>query len=97
MMVAGATGPEDARRLRAAACDALFLVPGYGAQGAGARDAVAGFVRRGDRLEGGVVNASRSVASPAGSLEVVTAARWETLIDAALAAAQADLLTATRS
>jgi orotidine-5'-phosphate decarboxylase len=97
MMVAGATGPEDARRLRAAAGDALFLVPGYGAQGAGARDAVAGFVRRGDRLEGGVVNASRSVASPAGSLEVVTAARWETLIDAALAAAQADLLTATRS
>jgi orotidine-5'-phosphate decarboxylase len=97
MMVAGATGPDDARRLRAAAGDALFLVPGYGAQGAGARDAVAGFVRRGDRLEGGVVNASRSVASPAGSLEVVTAARWETLIDAALAAAQADLLTATRS
>jgi orotidine-5'-phosphate decarboxylase len=97
MMVAGATGPDDARRLRAAAGDALFLVPGYGAQGAGARDAVAGFVRRGDRLEGGVVNASRSVASPAGSLEVVTAARWETLIDEALAAAQADLLTATRS
>ena len=97
MMVAGATGPDDARRLRAAAGEALFLVPGYGAQGAGARDAVAGFVRRGDRLEGGVVNASRSVASPAGSLEVVTAARWETLIDAALAAAQADLLTATRS
>jgi orotidine-5'-phosphate decarboxylase len=97
MMVAGATGPDDARRLRAAAGEALFLVPGYGAQGAGARDAVAGFVRRGDRLEGGVVNASRSVASPAGSLEVVTAARWETLIDEALAAAQADLLTATRS
>ena len=97
MMVAGATGPDDARRLRAAAGEALFLVPGYGAQGAGARDAVAGFVRRGDRLEGGVVNASRSVASPAGSLEVVTAARWETLIDAALAAAQADLLTAARS
>lgn len=96
MMVAGATGPDDARRLRAAAGDALFLVPGYGAQGAGARDAVAGFVMRDDRLEGGVVNASRSVASPAGSLEAATAAGWETLIDAAVAAAQADLLTATR-
>ena len=41
MLVAGATGPEDARRLREAAGEALFLVPGYGAQGAGARDAVA--------------------------------------------------------
>jgi orotidine-5'-phosphate decarboxylase len=51
---------------------------------------------RDDRLEGGVVNASRSVASPAGSLEAATVAGWETLIDAAVAAAQADLLTATR-
>ncbi len=95
MMVAGATGPDDARRLRAAAGDALFLVPGYGAQGAAARDAVAGFVRRGKRREGGVVNASRSVASPAGSLEAATSGEWEKRIDDALAAAQADLLAAT--
>ena len=43
MLVAGATGPEEARALRAAAPDCPFLVPGYGAQGAGASDAVAGF------------------------------------------------------
>ena len=96
MMVAGATGPEDAQRLREASGEALFLVPGYGAQGAGARDAVAGFVRRGAMLEGGVVNASRSVASPAGSLEVGSATEWDGAIDRALGVAQAELLAATR-
>src|SRR6185503_7178724 len=30
MLVAGATGPEDAARIREAAGNALFLVPGYG-------------------------------------------------------------------
>ncbi|MFN7165358.1 MAG: orotidine-5'-phosphate decarboxylase, partial [Hyphomonas sp.] len=44
MMVAGATAPEEARRVRAAAPKALFLVPGYGAQGAGAAQACAGLV-----------------------------------------------------
>lgn len=92
MMVAGATGPEDARRLREAAGEALFLVPGYGAQGAGAQDAVAGFVRRGNRLEGGVVNASRSVASPAGALEAVSHDEWKINIDRAIVAAQAEIV-----
>lgn len=96
MMVAGATGPDDARRLRAAAGEALFLVPGYGAQGAGAHDAVAGFVNRDGRLEGGVVNASRSVASPSGATEAATGKEWETRVDQALAAAQADLLASTQ-
>jgi orotidine-5'-phosphate decarboxylase len=96
MMVAGATGPDDARRLREAAGDALFLVPGYGAQGAGARDAVAGFVMRGNRLEGGVVSASRSVASPAGSLEAASAADWEARVDAALESARTELRLATQ-
>ena len=96
MLVAGATGPEDARRLREAAGEALFLVPGYGAQGAGARDAVAGFVRRGALLEGGVVNASRSVASPAGSLEARSGVEWEALVDRAMTTAQVELVAATR-
>lgn len=94
MLVAGATGPADARRLRDAAGEALFLVPGYGAQGGGAADAVAGFVRRGAGLEGGVVNASRSVASPEGSLTAATVAGWESLIDRAISAAQAELAAA---
>ncbi|MEZ5937962.1 MAG: orotidine-5'-phosphate decarboxylase [Hyphomonadaceae bacterium] len=94
MLVAGATGPDEARALREAAPDALFLVPGYGAQGAGADEALAGFVRRNGRLEGGMVSASRSAASPAGSVEAATAQDWEARIDAAIAAASADLAQA---
>lgn len=91
MLVAGATGPDEARRLRQLAPDALFLVPGYGAQGGGAEDALAGFKSVGNRLEGGVVNASRSVTFPAGSDMAASKAEWRALIEAAIEAAQADL------
>jgi len=91
MLVAGATGPDEARRLRQLAPDALFLVPGYGAQGGGAEDALAGFKSVGNRLEGGVVNASRSVTFPAGSDTAASKAEWRVLIEVAIEAAQADL------
>lgn len=48
------TCPKEARSLREAMPHALFLVPGYGTQGASAADAVAGFVASGKGLEGGV-------------------------------------------
>lgn len=97
MMVAGATGPAEAARLRATSGDALFLVPGYGAQGAGARDAMAGFVKRPGGLEGGVVNASRSVAMPDTAKGVAAVKDWERAIDLAITAAQAELVEAARS
>lgn len=56
--VVGATYPHEARRLRELMPHTLFLVPGYGAQGANAADALAGLGP--DRL-GGVVSSSRSV------------------------------------
>ena len=56
--VVAATYPDQARRLRALMPATLFLIPGYGAHGATAADAVAGF--RADGL-GGVVNASRGI------------------------------------
>src|SRR5262245_16819272 len=59
MAVAGATYPDEARALREAMPHALFLVPGYGAQGASAADAVAGFVPTARGLRGGVVSSSR--------------------------------------
>lgn len=90
MLVTGATGPDEAQHLRTLAPKALFLVPGYGAQGAGAADAVAGFVEG----EGGCVNASRSVTFPAGSDAAATKADWADLIGAAIEAAQADLKSA---
>ncbi|WP_300377781.1 orotidine-5'-phosphate decarboxylase [Henriciella sp.] len=94
MLVTGATGPDEARRLRMLAPDALFLVPGYGAQGAGASEALAGFQQRGNRLTGGVVSASRSVSFPPEALNADSLDDWRTAVTAAINAAQADLFSA---
>ena len=96
MLVAGATGPDEARKLRTLAPDALFLVPGYGAQGGGAADALAGFAEVDGRLQGGVVNASRSVTFPDGSESAADKTAWTSLVEAAIDAAQADLSTHAR-
>ncbi len=56
--VAGATAPAQLRQVREALPNAFLLVPGYGAQGAGA-EALAG-IAAGDAA-GFVVNASRSI------------------------------------
>jgi orotidine-5'-phosphate decarboxylase len=94
MMVAGATGPEDARRIREAAGSALFLVPGYGAQGAGPKEALAGFVKGPRGLEGGVVSASRSVSMPETAKGATAAKDWECAVVRAIEAAQGELLAA---
>jgi orotidine-5'-phosphate decarboxylase len=56
--VVGATHPDEARKIRAVMPHRFFLVPGYGAQGAGAVDVAACFEAEG---LGAIVNASRSV------------------------------------
>ena len=62
-VVVGATRPEESRRVREILPRSLFLVPGYGAQGGSARDAVAGFVagpgRAPRRRPGGLVARDR--------------------------------------
>lgn len=57
-VVMGATYPEDAPKMRAILPKALMLIPGYGAQGGGADDAVTAF---NDDGFGGIVNNSRGV------------------------------------
>jgi orotidine-5'-phosphate decarboxylase len=56
--VVGATYPQQLEELREDLPGVPFLVPGYGAQGAGAKDVVGAFD---DRGLGAVVNASRSI------------------------------------
>jgi len=56
--VVGATYVEEARKLREIMPQQIFLVPGYGAQGASALDCAACFKSDGT---GAIVNASRSV------------------------------------
>ena len=56
--VVGATWPAQAARLRALMPHTLFLVPGYGAQGATAADVACCFDAQG---HGALINASRSI------------------------------------
>jgi orotidine-5'-phosphate decarboxylase len=56
--VVGATHPEQLRELRELHPSVFFLVPGYGAQGAGARDIEHAFTKEG---HGAVVNSSRGI------------------------------------
>ncbi len=56
--VVGATCPEELANLRKLMPHTFFLIPGYGAQGGGAEDVIAGFDNNG---YGGIVNSARSI------------------------------------
>jgi orotidine-5'-phosphate decarboxylase len=96
-VVCGATWPDQARRVREALPNSLFLVPGYGAQGGSAREAVRAFVRGPAGLEGGLVNSSRAVLFPESAAQATTAAAWERALDEALGATIEDLANAIQS
>jgi len=62
--VVGATAPQEAVQLRALMPRSLFLVPGYGAQGASAKEALAGAIPgKGLTARGVIVNSSRGLFS----------------------------------
>ncbi len=81
-----ATHSEDTERIRMALPHALFLVLGYGAQGASADQAVRGFRRGPVGLEGGIVSSSRPILFPTGFNEA-RATTWEEAVRSALAKA----------
>ncbi len=81
--VVGATGPKASAELRARLPSTPFLVPGYGAQGATARDVAVCYRADGS---GAVVNASRSIVHPAGA-----ESDWRAAVARAAAAAREDL------
>jgi orotidine-5'-phosphate decarboxylase len=94
-VVVGATYPEQAERVRELMPHALFLVPGYGAQGGSAAEAVRGFVAGPKGLEGGLVNSSRGVIFTAAAASATDAASWESAIDEAIERAAGELAEAT--
>jgi orotidine-5'-phosphate decarboxylase len=59
--VVGASYPDEARALRKLLPTTFFLMPGFGAQGAAADDAVAGFGVQNGRRGGALVNVSRGL------------------------------------
>jgi orotidine-5'-phosphate decarboxylase len=85
-IVAGATWPEEAEALRAALVDAPFLIPGFGAQGAGAEKATSGLTRGKHSWEGGLINSTRGLIFPkkaaaAGSIDEWRHAIAETIAE----------------
>jgi orotidine-5'-phosphate decarboxylase len=85
-----ATHADDTERVRAALPRALFLVLGYGAQGASARQAVHGFRRGPAGLEGGIVSSSRPILFPDGASDAGARA-WEQGVRSALGRATGEL------
>ncbi len=80
-IVAGATYPEQIKRLREILPHTFFLIPGYGAQGASAKDISAAFDKNG---LGGIVNSSRGIMcayqkEKCGEREFAEAARREAI------------------
>jgi len=62
--VVGATTGEDARRMRHLMPNSLFLIPGMGAQGGSAEDALQSFLKDDNgNISGGIINLSRSLMS----------------------------------
>jgi orotidine-5'-phosphate decarboxylase len=86
--VVGATYPEELRQLRQTLGEVFFLVPGFGAQGAGAADTAGAF--RPDGL-GAVVNSSRGILFPFHPDD----AAWEQSVEAAARATIAALAEGT--
>lgn len=82
-VVAGATYPKEAIDIRERMPETLILVPGYGAQGATAKEALQSFVPGPEGLEGGVVNSSRGILFPK-MAEDDGANAWEQRFDEAL-------------
>ena len=60
-IVAGATVPEQADALRKILPSAPFLIPGFGAQGAGPAHATIALSQSGGAFSGGLVNSSRGI------------------------------------
>ena len=83
-MVVGATKPNEAILIRENLPNSLFLIPGYGAQGATARDALSGLIKRNHVYEGGLINSSRKILFPEGSYNVGNIKTWKQLIKASL-------------
>jgi len=96
-VVCGATWPEQAHRVREALPHALFLVPGYGAQGGSAAAAIQGFVPGPKGREGGIVNSSRGILFPEAAKGASDVTIWEQAIDAALDQAIDELGTAIQT
>jgi orotidine-5'-phosphate decarboxylase len=85
--VVGATNPQQMETLRALLPRTLFLVPGYGAQGASAADVARAFKPDGT---GAIVNSSRAILQ-AHQDATYAGKSWEQAVEAAVLAARTEI------
>ncbi len=97
MVVIGATWPNQAKQLREILPKSQFLIPGFGAQGGSAKDALCGFVAKGNHIEGGVVNSSRGILYPKGAKEAANIKDWRAIINSALETSISELRGASEN
>jgi orotidine-5'-phosphate decarboxylase len=90
--VVGATHPHELTRLRERMPFTPFLIPGYGAQGAGAADIAGGFLPHG---RGAIVNSSRGILF-AYKQPLYRGKHWKDALNAALDAMIVEITRATR-
>jgi orotidine-5'-phosphate decarboxylase len=90
-VVVGATWPDESVALRRMLPECLFLIPGYGAQGGSAADALAGLVKGPEGWEGGLINSSRSLTMPADANEARNLTDWRQTIQRSISATIAAL------
>ncbi|MBT6121763.1 MAG: orotidine-5'-phosphate decarboxylase [Candidatus Puniceispirillum sp.] len=79
-IVAGATWPAEANALRSTLPNSPFLVPGFGAQGAGPEKALAGLHRDLDHWQGGLINSTRGLIFPESAQDVSSIDAWNSAI-----------------
>ena len=79
-IVAGATWPDEAMALRSTLPNAPFLVPGFGAQGAGPEKALSGLTRSHDHWQGGLINSTRGLIFPESARDVSSIDAWHSAI-----------------
>ena len=70
----------------------LFLVPGFGAQGGSAKDALSGLILNKNIYEGGLINTSRAVLFPEKSKKYNNFYEWRETVKIALSKAKEDLI-----
>jgi orotidine-5'-phosphate decarboxylase len=93
--VVGATYPEQSKQIRERLPDTLFLIPGYGHQGASLADTMSGLIPGPKGLEGGIVSTSRAILFSKNA-NVENAKSWESEFDSTLEAATTALRDAVQ-
>ena len=79
-IVAGATWPAEANALRSTLPNSPFLVPGFGAQGAGPEKALASLIRNHDYWQGGLINSTRGLIFPESARDASSIDAWKSTI-----------------